>query len=66
MDELSKAAAARLVDLKIEAEAVHTLRLGGQLRLYGTLDGSVYNIIWYDDDHWDNDRCVCRSNKKHT
>ncbi len=61
VNELSKAAAARLVDLKIEAEAVHTLRLGGQLRLYGILDGSIYSIIWYDDNHGDNDECVCRS-----
>ena len=65
-EELNKRAEKRLEELKIEAEAVHSLRLGGQLRLYGVLDGAVYNIIWYDDDHGDNDRCVCRSNKKHT
>lgn len=66
VDQLSKPAAARLMDLKIEAESVHSLRLGGKIRLYGVLNDAVYNIIWYDDDHGDNDRCVCRSFKKHS
>lgn len=64
--KLSTKAASRLIALHIEAEAVHSLRLGGQRRLYGILDGSTYSIIWYDDDHGDNDTCVCRSNLSHT
>lgn len=64
--ELNKEARDRLEALHIEAEAVHCLRLGGQLRLYGYLDGAVYHIIWYDDDHGDNQTCVCRSHKRHT
>lgn len=66
VSELNKDAARRLAELKIEAEAVHSLRLGGQLRLYGVLDGAVYNIIWYDDDHGDNNTCVCCSTQQHT
>ena len=66
VSKLSTAAASRLAELHIEAEAVHSLRLGGQLRLYGILDGSTYSIIWYDDGHGNNDTCVCRSNLQHT
>lgn len=56
----------RLASLHIEAESLYSLRLSGTKRLYGILDGAVYSVIWYDDDHGDNDRCVCRSRKKHT
>lgn len=66
VNKLSKEAAKRLVELRIEAEAVHSLRLGGQLRLYGVLDNAVYNIIWHDDNHGDNDTCVCWSNLEHS
>ena len=64
--ELNKSARDRLAALHIEEEALHSLRLGGQLRIYGFLTGSVYNILWYDDDHGDNSTCVYRSRKKHT
>lgn len=64
--KLAPEAVARLTELHIEAEAVHSLRLGGQLRLYGILDGSTYSIIWYDEDHGNNKTCVCRSNLHHT
>lgn len=63
---LNKAAQKRLEELHIEAEAIHCLRLGGQLRIYGYLDGTVYHIVWYDDGHGDNADCVCRSHKRHT
>lgn len=66
VNKLSRDAVSRLADMKIEAEAVHSLRLGGKLRLYGILDGSVYSIIWYDDDHGDNQTCVCCSTMLHT
>lgn len=66
VSKLSTAAARRLEELHIEAESVHSLRLGGRLRLYGVRGGSVYSIIWYDDDHGDNPNCVCRSSKKGT
>lgn len=63
---LNKCARDRLFDLRIEAESIYSLRLGGGLRLYGFLVGATYNILWYDNDHGDNDTCVCRSHKKHT
>ena len=65
-DELNKAAQERLSDLRIEAEDVFSLRLGGKLRLYGLLIGPSFHIIWYDDNHGDNETCVCRSKLKHT
>lgn len=64
--KLAPEAIARLTELHIEAASVHSLRLGGQLRLYGILHGSTYSIIWYDDDHGNNKTCVCRSNLRHT
>ncbi len=66
ISELSKPARDRLAELQIEEEALHSLRLGGQIRIYGFLTGSVYNILWYDDNHGDNKTCVYRSRKKHT
>lgn len=65
-DSLSALARNRLDELRIEAEALHSLRLGGTLRLYGILTGSVFSVIWYDDEHGDNPTCVCRSHKRHT
>ena len=63
---LNKPARDRFSELCIEAEAIHSLRLGGTIRLYGFLTGPIYNILWYDNDHGDNGTCVCRSVKKHT
>ena len=63
---LNKSARDRFSELCIEAEAIHSLRLGGTIRLYGFLTGPIYNILWYDNDHGDNSTCVCRSVKKHT
>lgn len=63
---MNKDARDRLADLAIEADALQSLRLSGNKRLYGFMDGAIYNIIWYDDDHGDNETCVCRSHKKHT
>ena len=65
-NELNKCARDRLIELRVEAEAIHSLRLGGKIRLYGYMTGAVYNILWYDDDHGDNSTCVCRSVLKHT
>ncbi|MEE3421675.1 MAG: hypothetical protein VZR11_03045 [Succinimonas sp.] len=64
--DLNKVAQDRLVDRNIEAEALISLRLSGNHRLYGYMTGRVFNILWYDDDHGDNSKCVCRSRKKHT
>lgn len=66
LDDLNKVAQDRLVELKIEAESLISLRLSGKHRIYGFRNGRVFNILWYDDDHGDNDTCVCRSRKKHT
>ncbi|CUP62134.1 Uncharacterized phage-associated protein [Anaerostipes hadrus] len=32
----------------------------------GYMVEKVFNILWYDDNHGDNNRCVCRSYLKHT
>lgn len=63
----SKAAQKRLSQMQIEVEAIHSLRLGSTLRIYGFLsEHAVFNILWYDDNHGDNDTCVRRSKLKHT
>ena len=66
VDSLNKAARDKLAELHIEAESLLSLRLGGTTRIYGFLAGPVYNILWYDDTHGDNDKCVCRSKLKYT
>ncbi|MCD8012352.1 MAG: hypothetical protein LUG99_04140 [Lachnospiraceae bacterium] len=66
VNDLNKAAQDRLAERYIEAESLISLRVTGNHRLYGYMSGRVFNIIWYDNDHGDNDTCVCRSYKKHT
>lgn len=65
-DDLNKDARDRLAERYIEAESLISLRLTGSHRLYGYMTGRVFNILWYDDDHGDNYKCVCRSRLKHT
>lgn len=65
-EDLNKIARDRLADHYIELDAIISLRLMGTHRLYGYMTGRVFNILWYDDDHGDNDTCVCRSKLKHT
>ena len=64
--ELNKEAYKRLIALNIEEESVISLRLTSTHRVYGIIENSIFHILWYDDDHGDNDTCVCRSNKLHT
>lgn len=66
LNELNKVAQDRLVAKYIEAESLISLRITGNHRLYGYMTGRVFNILWYDDDHGDNNTCVCRSRLKHT
>lgn len=66
LEDLNKAARDRLAEKYIEAESLMSLRVTGNHRLYGYMTGRVFNILWYDDDHGDNSRCVCRSKLKHT
>lgn len=63
---LNKAATDRLTALKIEAESIISLRVTATHRVYGIMQDSVFNILWIDLDHGDNETCVCRSHKKHT
>lgn len=66
LESLNKTAQERLVAKYIEAASLISLRITSTHRLYGYITGRVFNILWYDDDHGDNDRCVCRSYLKHT
>ncbi len=66
LEKLNKVAQDRLASKYIEAESLISLRITGNHRLYGYMTGRVFNIIWYDDDHGDNSKCVCRSYLKHT
>ena len=66
VDTLNKCARDRLNELKIEAESLYSIRLGGTLRLYGFLVENVYHLVWFDSGHGDNDTCVCKSKKRNT
>lgn len=61
---LNKRAQDRLDELKVEQESVVSLRLSGNHRIYGYIVNAVFYVLWYDDDHGDNNTCVCRSRKK--
>ena len=61
---LNKAASDRLAELYIEAESLISLRLTGTHRVYGYMNGAVFNILWVDLNHGDNTSCVCRAHKK--
>lgn len=63
---LNQIAISRLNELHIEAESIISLRASATHRVYGYMDGHIFNILWYDRNHGDNDSCVCRSKKKHT
>lgn len=66
LNELNKTARDRLTERYIEAESLISLRITGTHRLYGYMAENVFNILWYDDEHGDNSKCVCRSHLKHT
>lgn len=63
---LSARAQRRLSDRYIELDSIVSLRISATHRLYGYPVGNVFNILWYDANHGDNESCVCRSKKKHT
>ena len=65
-NSLNKAAQARLAEKYIETESLISLRITGKHRLYGYMCGKVFCVLWFDDDHGDNEQCVCRSSLKHT
>ncbi len=64
--DLNKVASDRLEELYIEAESLISLKLTNTHRIYGYMNGAVFNILWVDLGHGDNTKCVCRSHKKHT
>lgn len=66
LKDLNKAAQDRLASKYIEAESLISLRVSGNHRLYGYMAGRVFHVLWYDDNHGDNNKCVCRSHLKHT
>lgn len=63
---MNKVARDRLDDLHIEAEALQSIRLTGNHRLYGFMEDRVFVILWYDKNHGDNSDCVYRSKIKNT
>lgn len=66
LNKLNKVAKDRLTSMFIEAESLISLRITGTHRLYGYMTGRVFNVLWYDDNHGDNNACICRSYLKHT
>lgn len=63
---LSAEAIKRAGQLYIEPDGILSLRLQGTHRIYGYIEDGIFNIVWFDLNHGDNDECVCRSHKKHT
>ena len=61
IDDLCKAAQDRLTELKILVDQVVSLRLSGEERVIGLLEGGVFSVLWWDPNHE-----VCPSKKKNT
>ena len=66
LNVLNKITQNRLASRYIGAESLIFLRMTRNHRLYGYMAGRVFNILWYDDDHEDNSKCVYRFRLKHT
>jgi hypothetical protein len=62
MENLCQEARGRLVELELDLfDDLWELRLGGEERIWGLLDGHVFYLVWWDPEHQ-----VCPSTKKHT
>lgn len=60
--EMCKAAQKRAEELNLtKSEGLHSLALGGRLRLFGVLEKGQFSLVWHDPDHE-----VCESKKRHT
>lgn len=66
ISKLNKIARNRLTEKFIEENSIISLRISATHRLYGYMINNVFNLLWYDNNHGDNETCVCRSKKKHT
>ncbi len=52
VSDLSKAANKRLKKIKRnDLDQLYSLRLGGKIRIYGVLEGTVLKVLWYDPQH---------------
>ncbi len=63
---LNPIAQKRLAQKYIEHDSIISLSLTGTHRIYGYIVDTVFNILWYDTNHGDNNSCVCKSRKKNT
>jgi hypothetical protein len=62
LESLCPAAQTRLTELDLDVyDRLWELRLGGEERIWGLLDGHVFYLLWWDPDHE-----VCPSKKKNT
>lgn len=61
MSELCTEAQKRAETIHLHEDELFSLRLDGTLRLFGVIDDGIFNIIWYDSNHY-----ICPSHLKHT
>ena len=62
INHLCKKARDRLQEIKLEdLDDLFSLRLEGELRIWGILEMNILKILWYDPEH-----LVCPSTLKHT
>lgn len=57
-DKFKGEARKRLIEKKILAEKIMSLRLDAGTRVYGVREGNCLRIIWFDPDHKDKAKCV--------
>ena len=62
--DLTAYAQKRLVDIeRDDVTDIYSIRLSGKERVYGSRDQNFFDLLWFDDDHGENDNCVCRTNR---
>ena len=61
VEEFSKPAQERMMELNLYYDSLFSLRLTGKLRLFGYIENGVFYIIWYDPEHE-----ICPATLKHT
>jgi hypothetical protein len=62
VDDLIRPARKRLEELKLDdLDYLFSLRLAGKERVWGILEGNIFNILWWDPLHK-----ICPAPKKHT
>jgi hypothetical protein len=61
---LNDCAQKRLIEIeRDDVTDIYSIRLSATERVYGTREQNFFDMLWFDDDHGENNNCVCRTNR---